>query len=65
VNAFDAAALLAAVLNDILALFAGIALLKPHRSSATNAGNQREQRALIVIHRFHSIQISWFSIQIS
>lgn len=48
----DAAALLAAVLENIPALGARrVAALKPHRPDAADAGDQRQQWAAIVIHR--------------
>jgi hypothetical protein len=58
VHALDAIALLASVLNDILAFFARIAPLKPHRLLADDTGDQGQQRAAIVIHRSRLIQIA-------
>ena len=48
---FDPAALLAAVLNDIVAVVARRTLLQPHRPVAVNARYQREKRTTVVIHR--------------
>jgi len=47
---FDPAALFATVLNQILTVVAGVALLKPHRSVADDARNQRHKRAAVVIY---------------
>jgi hypothetical protein len=52
----DAPALLAAILNDVLAVVARRAPLDPHRLLADDAGDQCKQRVAIVIHRSRPAQ---------
>jgi len=42
--------LLAAVLNDVLAVVNWIDFLEPHRLLAGDTGDQRKKRAAVIIH---------------
>jgi hypothetical protein len=42
--------LIAAILNDVLAVFSRVTLFQPHRLLTVDAGNQREERAAVIVH---------------